>query len=100
MNGRELIEDIQNGYRMTPPGYSPNLFKQMMTNCWKEDQNERPTFSQIADIVENYIESFVGMDYFNMNYSCENRGSILTHRPAIGNNVIETSLPTDVSQEM
>jgi hypothetical protein len=65
MNGRVLIEDIQNGYRMTPPEYSPNLFGRIMTNCWKLDQKERPTFSQIAEIIENYIESFVGMDYFN-----------------------------------
>ncbi|EFX62774.1 hypothetical protein DAPPUDRAFT_336448, partial [Daphnia pulex] len=26
MNGRILMEDIQNGYRMTPPEYSPNFF--------------------------------------------------------------------------
>ena len=36
--------------------------------CWKVDQKERPTFSQIAEIIENYIESFVGMDYFNTNF--------------------------------
>jgi hypothetical protein len=36
MNGRIFMEDIQNGYRMTPPEYSPNLFGQIMKNCWKK----------------------------------------------------------------
>jgi hypothetical protein len=68
MNGRVLIEDIQNGYRMTPPKYSPNLFGRIMANSWKVDQKERPTFCQIAEVIENNIESFVGMDYFNTNF--------------------------------
>ncbi len=72
MNGRVLIEDIKNGYRMKPPGYSPNFFGQIMRNSWEKDPKERPTFSQLSEMIEKYVESFVSIDYLNINSSCEN----------------------------
>jgi hypothetical protein len=51
MNGRILI---QNGYRMTPPEYSPNFLGQIVKNCWKKDPKKRPTFSQLAEMIEKY----------------------------------------------
>jgi hypothetical protein len=72
MNGRVLIEDIQNGYRMTPPEYSPNFFAKIMKNCWKKDPKERPTFSQLSEMIKNYVESLASIDYLNTNSSCEN----------------------------
>jgi hypothetical protein len=69
MNGRELMEAIQNGYRMTPPKYSPNFFAKIMKNCWKKDPKERPTFSQLSEMIKNYVESLASIDYLNTNSS-------------------------------
>jgi hypothetical protein len=66
-NGWALVRDIQNGHRMEKPKYSPNFFGEIMKKCWQLDPKERPTFYQLAAMVEKYIESLVGFDYFNMN---------------------------------
>jgi hypothetical protein len=72
MNGRVLIEDLRNGYRMKQPKYSPNVFGELMRNCWKKHPKERPTFSQLAEKIEKYIELLTNSDYLDMNEPCEN----------------------------
>jgi hypothetical protein len=52
---------------MEKPEYSPNFFGEIMKQCWHMNPKERPTFHQLAEMVEQYIESLVGFDYFNMN---------------------------------
>jgi hypothetical protein len=63
--GWALVKDIQNGHRMEKPEYSPNFFGDIMEKCWQKDPKERPTFFQLAEIIEKYIESLVGLDYIN-----------------------------------
>ena len=62
-----LVTQIQNGYRMTKPEYTPNFIGEMMANCWRKEPNDRPTFSQMADVIAKQIESVVGIDYLNLN---------------------------------
>ncbi len=100
------MEDIQNGYRMTPPEYSPNFFGQIMKYCWNKDPKKRPTFSQLAEMIEKYIESLVSIDYLNMNFSSEN-GAVKelldptrTNRLDIMNILNETSRSRDVNQDV
>jgi hypothetical protein len=38
-----------------------------MKSFWHINPKERPTFYQLAEMVEKYIESLVGFDYFNRN---------------------------------
>lgn len=53
--GHQLIKEIQKGYRMEKPEYAPNLFGEIMTNCWKSDPKERPTFSQLREIISQHM---------------------------------------------
>ena len=62
-----LVTQIQNGYRMPKPEYAPHFIGEMMTNCWLKEPKERPTFSQMADVIEKQIEFVVGIDYLNLN---------------------------------
>jgi hypothetical protein len=62
-----LVTQIQNGYRMEKPEYAPNFIGEMMKNCWQNEPNDRPTFSQMADVIAKEIESVVGIDYLNLN---------------------------------
>jgi hypothetical protein len=50
---------------MEKPEYSPNLLGDIMKQCWHIDPKERPTFSQLTEIIEKYIESLVSFDYIN-----------------------------------
>ena len=66
-NGFLLATQILNGYRMSKPEYAPNFIGEMMSNCWQKEPKDRPTFSQMADVIEKEIESVIGIDYLNLN---------------------------------
>jgi hypothetical protein len=66
-NGWILVREIQNGCRMEKPEYSPNFLGEIMKNCWQKNPNERPTFSQLAGVIEKQIESLGSLNYLNMN---------------------------------
>ncbi|XP_046654308.1 vascular endothelial growth factor receptor 1-like isoform X3 [Daphnia pulicaria] len=66
-NGWILVREIQNGCRMEKPEYSPNFLGEIMKNCWQKNPNERPTFSQLAGVIEKQIEALGSLDYLNMN---------------------------------
>ncbi|EFX67214.1 hypothetical protein DAPPUDRAFT_130278 [Daphnia pulex] len=65
--GLALVTAIQNGHRMEKPKFAPDFFGEMMKSCWQKDPKERPTFSQLAEAIEEYIESLVSIDYLNIN---------------------------------
>ena len=56
---------------MERPEYAPNSFGEIMNNCWKTDPSERPTFSQLEDIITKHWESTVSSYYCNLNDSYE-----------------------------
>ena len=62
-NGWALLRELQKGHRMEKPEYAPNFLGEMMTNCWQKEPNDRPTFSQMADIIAKQIDSVVVTDY-------------------------------------
>ncbi len=66
-NGWALLRDIQNGHRMEKPKFAPNFFGEIMKKCWQLDPKERPTFSQLAEMIEKHMDSLVSLDYLNMN---------------------------------
>ncbi|XP_046637865.1 vascular endothelial growth factor receptor 1-like isoform X1 [Daphnia pulicaria] len=62
-----LIKTIQKGYRMEKPDTAPNFFGEILTNCWKVDPKERPTFSQLEEKISGHMESTVSSNYLNLN---------------------------------
>ena len=64
--GWELLRELSKGRRMGKPEYAPNFMGEMMKNCWQKEPNDRPTFSQMADVIAKEIESVVGIDYLNL----------------------------------
>ncbi|XP_046462733.1 vascular endothelial growth factor receptor 1-like [Daphnia pulex] len=65
--GLALVTAIQNGHRMEKPKFAPDFFGDIMKSCWQKDPKERPTFLQLAEAIEEYIESLVSIDYLNIN---------------------------------
>ena len=66
-NGWALLRELQKGHRMEKPEYAPNFIGEMMANCWQKEPKDRPTFSQMADVIAKEIEFVVGIDYLNLN---------------------------------
>ncbi len=52
---------------MEKPKFAPNFFGEIMKKCWQLDPKERPTFSQLAEMIEKHMDSLVSLDYLNMN---------------------------------
>jgi hypothetical protein len=65
--GHEIVREIQKGYRMEKPDFAPNLFGEIMANCWKKDPKDRPTFRQLEETIVVQLESSVTSNYLNMN---------------------------------
>lgn len=51
---------------MKQPKYSPNILGEIMQKCWQKNPKERPTFSQLAEKIENYVEILTSSSYLNM----------------------------------
>ncbi len=63
----QLIRELQNGYRMEKPGYAPNFIGEIMRQCWEKEPKDRPTFSNLEQIISGYMESSVSTYYCNLN---------------------------------
>ena len=64
---KQLIKELENGYRMEKPNYTANFIGDVMKNCWEKKPKERPTFNQLEETITANLESSVSSYYFNMN---------------------------------
>ncbi|XP_064624330.1 tyrosine-protein kinase Src42A-like [Lineus longissimus] len=62
MTNAEVLHQVEHGYRMPcPPGCPPALYE-IMLECWKKDELERPTFETLQWKLEEFF-SLAGGDY-------------------------------------
>lgn len=55
MNNREVLEQVERGYRMPCPQDCPLSLHELMLQCWKRDPEERPTFEYLQAFLEDYF---------------------------------------------
>ncbi|XP_014775137.1 tyrosine-protein kinase Mer isoform X1 [Octopus bimaculoides] len=56
LNGLELYQSLEQGYRLScPPNCSPKLYS-IMKNCWHRESTMRPGFSELRWSVEKLME--------------------------------------------
>ena len=69
----QFIECLENGYRLGKPGYAPNFVEEIMKNCWNIEPYERPTFKELEERLDNYLQSCLSSYYLELgalNASC------------------------------
>lgn len=65
MSNKEVIESVNNGYRMPNPHNAstiwcpPALYDEVMFKCWKQEADGRPRFERLAEM----LDSFETADY-------------------------------------
>ena len=64
---KQIVAELQNGYRMDKPEFATNEIGKLMADCWKTDPNERPTFHQLQEAFSNQLEIAIRDHYVNMN---------------------------------
>lgn len=53
----QVINAIEQDYRLPPPMDCPNALHQLMLDCWQKDRNNRPKFSQIVNNLDKMIRN-------------------------------------------
>uniref|UniRef100_A0A8C2IER3 Tyrosine-protein kinase Yes n=1 Tax=Cyprinus carpio TaxID=7962 RepID=A0A8C2IER3_CYPCA len=55
MNNREVLEQVERGYRMPCPQGCPASLHELMVQCWRKDPDERHTFEYLQSFLEDYF---------------------------------------------
>ncbi|XP_073677366.1 tyrosine-protein kinase Fgr isoform X1 [Garra rufa] len=55
MNNREVLEQVERGYRMPCPHGCPTSLHELMLQCWRKDPDERHTFEYLQSFLEDYF---------------------------------------------
>ena len=54
MSNPEVIRALEHGYRMPRPEQCPEELYNIMTRCWKNHPEERPTFEYIQSVLDDF----------------------------------------------
>ncbi|XP_025732026.1 tyrosine-protein kinase HCK isoform X1 [Callorhinus ursinus] len=54
MTNPEVIRALERGYRMPRPEHCPEELYNIMTRCWKNRPEERPTFEYIQSVLDDF----------------------------------------------
>ncbi|CAJ0941971.1 unnamed protein product [Ranitomeya imitator] len=57
MTNRDVINSVEEGYRLPAPMGCPTALHQLMLDCWQRERNERPRFSLIVSILDKLIRN-------------------------------------------
>ncbi|XP_069500372.1 ephrin type-B receptor 4-like isoform X1 [Ambystoma mexicanum] len=57
MSNQDVINAIEQDYRLPPPTDCPTSLHQLMLDCWQKDRNARPRFAQIVNALDKLIRN-------------------------------------------
>ncbi|KAJ8257581.1 hypothetical protein GJAV_G00187320 [Gymnothorax javanicus] len=57
MTNQDVINAIEQDYRLPPPMDCPSALHQLMLDCWQKERNKRPKFSQIVSNLDKMIRN-------------------------------------------
>lgn len=58
MHNREVVEQVELGYRMSKPKNCPDhIYTEIMLKCWSKSPDNRPTFSFLYSFFDDYFVS-------------------------------------------
>ncbi|XP_067318465.1 proto-oncogene tyrosine-protein kinase LCK-like [Anolis sagrei] len=60
MSNPEVIQNLEQGYRMPPPENCPPELFQLMLQCWKDSPEQQPTFEFLKGVLEDFFTATEG----------------------------------------
>lgn len=57
MQNREVLEQVDRGYRQPKPARCPDSMYEMMLKCWDKKAANRPTFEYLFNFFDDYFIS-------------------------------------------
>lgn len=67
LGAAEVMRRVKDGYRLEKPEHCKRELYNIMFYCWDKDQNERPSFHELVDLLSNLLESendYIELDRF------------------------------------
>ncbi|XP_078454880.1 ephrin type-A receptor 4-like [Lampetra planeri] len=61
MNNQDVIQAIEEGYRLPAPMDCPPALHQLMLDCWQKERTERPNFAQIHAYLDKLLQNPVSL---------------------------------------
>ncbi|NXI32553.1 FRK kinase, partial [Sterrhoptilus dennistouni] len=58
MPGHQVIQLLDNGYRLPRPEKCPGPLYEMMLHCWDAEADKRPTFEALNEQLEDYFQGY------------------------------------------
>lgn len=55
MNNKEVLEQIERGFRMPRPDNCPESLYRIMLDTWHKDPQSRPTFEFLQSVLDDYF---------------------------------------------
>lgn len=65
MTNADVLQQVENGYRMPCPPGCPQTLYEIMLECWHKDENQRPTFETLQWKLEEFF-TLTGSEYRDM----------------------------------
>ena len=62
MTNAEVLHQVEHGYRMPAPPNCPQTLYEIMLECWRKEEMERPTFETLQWKLEEFF-NLDGNDY-------------------------------------
>uniref|UniRef100_UPI0037E86494 tyrosine-protein kinase FRK n=1 Tax=Semicossyphus pulcher TaxID=241346 RepID=UPI0037E86494 len=56
MTNYQVVQKVTQGYRMQCPPSCPKVLYDIMSDCWKENENDRPTFETLQWKLEDFFD--------------------------------------------
>ena len=53
----QVINAVEQDYRLPPPMDCPAALHQLMLDCWQKDRNSRPRFAEIVNTLDKMIRN-------------------------------------------
>ena len=55
MNNREVLDQVERGYRMSKPALATESLWKVNLECWDKDPERRPTFEWLYSFYEDFF---------------------------------------------
>lgn len=87
IDNKELLRTLKDGYRMEQPDTCDNELYEIMMDCWKENPDQRPGFTQLRNRFESMMQKdnpymdFSAVDETSAYYSVPSFNSIMDESP-------------------
>ncbi|XP_048831869.1 ephrin type-B receptor 3-like isoform X1 [Brienomyrus brachyistius] len=65
MSNQDVINAVEQDYRLPPPMDCPTALHQLMLDCWVKERNLRPKFSQIVNTLDKLIRNAASLKVVN-----------------------------------